>query len=476
MTIARLLRSLRCQMVPLPMLLSGAAACLAIPAEVGAIAPCRVEVVDKENGWPVPLVELRTTHDVALVTDNAGVVAIDQPELLDREVYFHIAGHGYAPRADGFGYRGVRLTPRAGETLRVEVERSIIAKRLGRLTGAGIFAESQKLGEYAEWRESGVFGCDSIQLAEYRGRLFWSWGDTDLARYPLGVFHMSSATTSLRPLETFEPPIALQYDYFTDEQGIPRGVAKMAGDGPTWLSGYATVPDAKGNIRFGATYSKIRGYLEAYEIGLCVWNDETENFEHLKTLWTKSSDTPKPPPFPDGHVTTVKNADGAETLLFGNPLPMLRCPATFEAWQDPTAWERLEPQKSLPSATSDENVVVHTGSIAWSEFRRRWVTVFMQAQGKPSAFGELWYAEADAPTGPWGPAVKVLSHDNYTFYNPRLHPELVDSDSPFLLFEGTYTATFADRPAPTPRYDYNQILYRLDLNDPKLAPAQGAAR
>ena len=41
-----------------------------------------------------------------------------------------------------------------------------------------------------------------------------------------------------------------------------------------------------------------------------------------------------------------------------------------------------------------------------------------------------------------------------------------------LIFEGTYTMQFADRPPPTPRYDYNQILYRLDLDDPALAPAQ----
>ncbi|HMO83316.1 MAG TPA: hypothetical protein PKC18_00195 [Lacipirellulaceae bacterium] len=66
----------------------------------------------------------------------------------------------------------------------------------------------------------------------------------------------------------------------------------------------------------------------------------------------------------------------------------------------------------------------------------------------------------------------MLSHDNYTFYNPRLHPELTDADSPLVLFEGTYTAMFADRPVPTPRYDYNQVLYGLDLDDPALAPAQ----
>jgi hypothetical protein len=82
--------------------------------------------------------------------------------------------------------------------------------------------------------------------------------------------------------------------------------------------------------------------------------------------------------------------------------------------------------------------------------------------------GEIWYAEADSPFGPWGSAVKVVGHDNYTFYNPHLHPEFTAPDSPVLLFEGTYTATFADRPPATPRFDYNQILYRLDLDDPAL--------
>jgi hypothetical protein len=98
----------------------------------------------------------------------------------------------------------------------------------------------------------------------------------------------------------------------------------------------------------------------------------------------------------------------------------------------------------------------------------------MQKFGKPSAFGEIWYAEAPSPFGPWGQAVKVLSHKNYTFYNPRIHPEFTPDRSPILLFEGTYSQTFADRPEPTPRYDYNQIMYRLDLDDPQLAPAQEA--
>jgi hypothetical protein len=84
---------------------------------------------------------------------------------------------------------------------------------------------------------------------------------------------------------------------------------------------------------------------------------------------------------------------------------------------------------------------------------------------QPSAFGEIWFAEADSPLGPWNSAVKVLSHDNYTFYNPRIQTDLTPEGASFILFEGTYTAEFANHARPTPRYNYNQILYRLDFAD-----------
>ncbi len=435
-------------------------------------APCRIEVVEKGSGWPVPLVELRTTHQERFVTDNAGIIAFDLPELMNQETWFDVLGHGYEVAPDGFGMRGVRLTPRPGGALQIEVQRTNIARRLGRLTGAGLLGESQRFGMNSDDKESGIVGCDSVQNAVHRGRLFWAWGDTTLASYPLGIFHMTSATTPLQPLDRFEPPLRLAYDYFRDANGRPRGVAKMPGDGPTWLSGYVSLPSKSGEPRLVATYVKIRNHLEAYESGLCVWNDGDESFEHFKTLWTKTSGSPKAPRIPDGHPAFWTDAEGKQWVYFGDPLPRLRCPATFEAWQKPKTWEELMPQDKLVSAADGTPVQPHSGSIAWNPWRQRWVTVFMQAFGKPSAFGELWYAEADQPTGPWGKAVKILSHDNYTFYNPRLHPEFTASDSPILIFEGTYTAEFADRPAKTPRYDYNQILYRLELDDPALSPAQ----
>ncbi len=100
------------------------------------------------------------------------------------------------------------------------------------------------------------------------------------------------------------------------------------------------------------------------------------------------------------------------------------------------------------------------------------MTVFVQRGGEPSHLGELWYAEAEGPTGPWGQAVKVATHRNYTFYNPRLHPEFTPADSPILLFEATYSKFFTDHAEATPRFDYNQVLYRLDLD--KLAAARSS--
>lgn len=433
---------------------------------------CRIEVVEKGSGWPVPLVELQTTHHVRYISDNAGVIAFDAPELMGQLTWFDVIGHGYDVDKDGFGIKGVRVTPEPGKTIRIEVKRSNIARRIGRLTGAGLFAESQRLGQELDWKESGIVGSDSIQSAVHRGKLFWAWGDTAIPGYPLGIFDMSSATTSLQPLTSLEPPLHLKLDYFTDDKGKPRGVAKMPGSGPTWVTGYASLPDKNGNVRLVGSYVKIKPPMDAYESGLCVWNDDQQTFEQHRVLWTKSEIVVKNPPMPEGHPVFWKDEQDKEWVLFGDPLPKLRCPATFEAWQDASTWEVLKPQESLPAVGGGDPVKPHSGSIAWNDFRKCWVVVFMQAFGKPSTFGELWYAEAKSPTGPWGPAVKILTHENYTFYNPRLHPEFTPTGSPILFFEGTYTMMFANHAVATPRYDYNQMLYRLDLDDAKLKPAR----
>lgn len=425
----------------------------------------RIRIVDAENGWPVPLVELRTTHNVRFVSDNAGVAAFDLPELMNVETWLHVSGHGYSVPKDRFGYRGVRITPQPGKSVTIKVQRQLPAKRLGRITGGGIFGESQQLGDEPNWNEQGILGCDSVQNVVHEGKLFWGWGDTTLPHYPLGRFHMIGATTSLQPITAFEPPIRLRYNYIIDARRIPRNVAKMPGSGPTWLNGYVSLPDKSGKHRLGATYSKIKPPLSEYERGLCVWSEADNNFEHLKVVWSKSDAQPKPPQTPHGHPVLWTDSAGVKWAMFGDPFPSLKCPATFEGWSDPAQWHSLVPQESVRTIDSDEMIRPHRGAIAWNQFRKKWVTVFTQMYGDSSALGELWYAEADDPTGPWSQTIKVVSHESYSFYNPQLHSEFTDTGSPILLFEATYTRTFSKTKDPTPRHDYNQILYRLDLNE-----------
>ena len=98
--------------------------------------------------------------------------------------------------------------------------------------------------------------------------------------------------------------------------------------------------------------------------------------------------------------------------------------------------------------------------------------IAVQHSGKPSFLGEVWYSEAAAPTGPWTRAVRIITHDHYSFYNPTQHPFFDEDGGRLIYFEGTYSHTFSGRVQRTPHYDYNQILYRLDLADPRLKAAQ----
>jgi hypothetical protein len=121
----------------------------------------------------------------------------------------------------------------------------------------------------------------------------------------------------------------------------------------------------------------------------------------------------------------------------------------------------------LRDCDSGEPIIAHRGSMAWNEYRQRWIMIASQSMGT-SLLGEIWYAEAESPIGPWRGATKILTHDNYTFYNPRHHPMLDEHDGRVIYFEGTYTNTFSGNPDRTPRYNYNQIMYRLDLSDERL--------
>ena len=150
------------------------------------------------------------------------------------EVWLHVKGHGVGVDKDMFGYRGVRITTTEGSTCTVTVHRRVPARIIGRLTGGGLFAESQKLGFEEDWLESGILGSDSIVTAEFEGRRYCFWGDSNLAHQPLGIFNVSGAIiledeSIINDSLTKPPTPKLKYFSREDKHGRlrPRGVAEV---------------------------------------------------------------------------------------------------------------------------------------------------------------------------------------------------------------------------------------------------------
>jgi hypothetical protein len=478
--------------------------------------PFAVTVVDELTGRGVPLIELRTTNHLRFVTDNAGVIAFDEPGLMNTEVHFAVSGHGYEYPKDGFGIRGVRLTPKPGGTATVKVKRVNIAERLYRVTGDGLYAESVKAGLAVPFESSGanakVLGCDSVFMAPYRGGLFWVWGDTNRAAYPLGNFHTTAATTPPPGKSGTDPEKGYQFTYLDDGKGFVKGAAKMPGDGPTWVESLVVLPGQDGKERLWGEYVKVNQKMTPLARGLMVYDDARKEF-------VKQADIPlNAPILPTGH--SFRHGDH---LYFGNPFPLVRVPATEAAFTDLSkseAYTCLKPGSTFakPDFDRDEGgqaryqwrsnappitlekqaewvrkgllkadegpiplrdsatgtpVVMHRGSVNWNAHRKKWVMIATQIGGKPSFLGEVWYAEADEPVGPWQDAVKIVTHDKMDFYNPCHHPVFDRDGGKVIYFEGTYTNTFSGNPDRTPRYEYNQVMYKLNLSDERLRGKAG---
>ena len=105
-----------------------------------------IRVVDRQTQRGVPLVELRTVNSIRYFTDSQGVIAFDEPGLMDRDVFFFVESHGYTFPKDGFGMQGRRLKTRPGHTEVLEIDRVNLAERLYRVTGQGIYRDSLLAG------------------------------------------------------------------------------------------------------------------------------------------------------------------------------------------------------------------------------------------------------------------------------------------------------------------------------------------
>lgn len=489
---------------------------VSLPYQLPAAAPYfHIQVVDADTGRGVPLVELETVNNVQHVTDSAGNIAFFEPGLMDREVFFHVRSHGYEYPKDGFGFRGLRLQIATGGSATIKLPRRNIAERLYRVTGGGIYRDTVLLGLQPPTAEpvlnSLVFGSDSVVNALYRDRLYWFWGDTNRPKYPLGIYEAPGATSRLPHDGGLDPSHGVNLEYFTDDEGFAKSTAKMPGQGPTWIFGMTVLKNAQATDELWTGYIKVEPPLKIYARGVARFNDQSSQFDNMTRF------EPLPVLYPEGQ--TLKLSDGAsEHIYFCTPYPLVRVKATPEAYQDPQQYEAytcLKEGSTLESPQIDRDtngrirygwkrrtarvgpteqvdlirngnikpaegllrlkdrdtgkpVVAHTGTVNWNAYRKRWVMLLVEIHGT-SELGEMWYSEADSPLGPWLNAVKVATHEKYSFYNPKHHVYFDQAGGRLIYFEGTYTHSFSGNQIQTPRYEYNQMMYRLDLADPRLS-------
>jgi hypothetical protein len=488
-----------------------------VPLSRASDKPFRIEVIDDATGRGIPLVEADTMANQRFVTDSAGRIAFSEPGQMNGEVFFSMRSHGYQFHTDGFGSTGARLKPRPGGSATVKVRRLNIAERICRLTGIGIYRDSVLLGDtppLAQPLSAGaVAGQDSTQTALYRGRLFWLWGDTMRLSYPLGNFRTSCAWSDLPSQGGLPISKGINFEYFTGPDGFSREMCPLERkEGVVWLAGLCTVRDEAGRERLVAHYSRRAGLEKVFEHGIALFNDEKEIFEAASSL-----------PVADieewrvlyGHPTHIKEG-ATDYLYFGETGLQTRVPArlrdvlnpaSYEAWtcaepggkprrvsgrleyawrKDGVPVDSIREEKWLKAgliqpaecritpedSASGKRITLHRGSVYWNPWRQRWIQIAVQYGGSSSFLGEVWYSEAPAPTGPWRKAVKIATHDRYSFYCPTQQPVFDEEDGRLIYFEGTYSHTFSGRAEQTPLYDYNQVLYRLDLSDARLRPAQ----
>lgn len=480
--------------------------------------PFGIQVVEEQSGRGVPLVELRTTNEISLVTDNAGWVAFDEPGLMNKKVYFSIQGHGYEFAADGFGNRGRAVDVRPGETVQLEIKRTNIAERLYRITGQGQFGHSTKLGLPAPWKHANinglVMGQDSTQAVVLGDRILWTWGDTARPSYPLGNFATSGAWSKLPEQGGMDPAVGIDQEYIVDDQGFSKAMYDNDVPGTViWMHGFFTLRDPIGKQKALTHFSVREGLGKEHRGGIAVFNEAKELFEPVRDFPADAK------LYPRGQCFQHEEG-GQEYIYFATPYPMLRVPATWEAVLDPAqyeAWTCLEQgasyDKQNPSLARDDEgklvyqwrkdtglvgaeqqreleagghikpgegwiqtidrdrnrkITLHRGSVRWNDYLGCWVMIANEIYGEPSNLGEVYFLTSKSIPGKWELAKKIVTHDKYTFYNPVHHDFLDQADGKLIYFDGTYTKQFSATESGTPRYDYNTIMYRLDLSDERL--------
>jgi len=485
-----------------------------------------VELLDSQTGRGVPLVEV-SVGGQSFYTDSNGIAAIDDPTLLNQNLSFTFKSYGYTTSSQP-------LTTTVGSTVQIPTNRVNRAERLYRNTGKNIYADSVNIGRSVPIDNplinAQVTGQDSVQATVYKDKIYWFWGDT---LFEVGFnLRTAGATSDLPGLGGLDPSDGVNLNYFENVFGKAKQMYQQFQQsglpGLVWTDGLFTVNDNSGQERLLGHFIRVNEFgstFSLYEQGLAIFNDTTESLD--KVLNYNIAPTVElgtgAPITPAGH-SFRHSTGGEEYIYFGEAYPNIRVRANWDDVLDINQWEAFTPLQEntrynasnppleigddgkpvygwkkntdplttnmleqlssmghivrseapfgLVDVETGDNVWLHRASVYWNKYRNKWIMIGNQTWSNVSFLGEVWYAEAPTPEGPWKNAIRIATHDSpdgsptgdYSFYNPTQLPFFDQEEGRIIYFEGTYSNFISGNPNPTPLYHYNQIAYRLDLS------------
>jgi len=485
----------------------------------------RITVVDQDTSRGIPCVKLEMMNCAQYWTDSAGVVAFYEPDLMNQQVWFTVESHGYRNENAPMGIHGVVLETKPGGSAIVPMRRINIAQRIYRMTGSGIYRDSILLGDKVpaveEEGKIPIMGQDGGDVVVFKDKFYWLWGDTAIPRFPLGVFRSVCAVSDLPGKGGLDPDRGVALRYMRKKDGEFRPIINLPSQPgcPYWYSKPRVVRDGRGNEHFVTDYAQVDSSMKTVETGLVEYSEKTGFFE----LVGKYPNNPTVHMGGSGSTVFRYKTGGREYFYVPSPYPTVRYPTDYASQLDVSAreaftclkqgsrfdgspkqldrdkdgnlrwgWKKdtspvaekemdqlvkaraMKPEEqwyAVRDVDTGIRVLSQHGSIYWNAYRQRWVCIRVQNWGE-TLVGEIWYLEGDTPQGPWVYARKIITHawkdHACSFYVPAQIPYFDRDNGRTIYIKGSFSSDYGDTKTAAPRHNYNIMMYKLELDDPRL--------
>ncbi len=432
---------------------------------------------------------VRLSNGVEHITDSAGWIRIEEPGLMHSRILVDVSSPGYRMPPGDKSAAGLEIALSPASEITVPLVRVDIAQRIYRVTGTGIYRDSEllkrevplPLGNHA----AGLVSAWGVQRAALGTKVLWCWRQALLSNERNPSLNVVGAWSDHPEHGGLDPTQGIHYSYHTSGSDQAHSLLTADEPGGIWMEGLTSVPDESGKLQLVAHYTREGTKGERAEHGIAIWTEQ-KRFERIVILGDEYEWQ-----FPAGQCVTRRGED-AEWCYFAAPFCRVRCPARLDAVRNPgsyqaLAWDRnqqkhtwqqerppltqreesvgvadgsiTQPLTQVENATTRRPVSIQESSIEWNPHHRCYVMI------ASSADGDLWFSESPHIQGPWKNAIRILSADPGKCAAPVQHPFMNQEGGRIIWFETAYLES------SLPRYDGTELMYRLDLADLRLKPA-----